>query len=75
MEEETEVSNSRCKGGDKLISFVFGFGFLFVLLFGEPFFQDQFLEYLHLEAVRRDLRALIENKSRIMGAHASSGYK
>jgi hypothetical protein len=37
--------------------------------------QDQFRDYLFLEAQRRDLRAIIENKSRIILAHATSGYK
>lgn len=37
--------------------------------------QDQFRDYLLLEAERRDLRAIIENKSRIILAHCNSGYK
>ncbi|VAH37507.1 unnamed protein product [Triticum turgidum subsp. durum] len=36
---------------------------------------DQFRDYMHLEAARRDLRVIIENKSRIILAHAPSGYK
>ncbi|XP_078175552.1 eukaryotic release factor 1 (eRF1) family protein isoform X2 [Carex rostrata] len=35
----------------------------------------KFRDYLFLEAQRRDLRTVIENKSRIILAHATSGYK
>lgn len=38
-------------------------------------FQDQFHRHLLLEAERRQLRPIIENKSRIILAHTSSGYK
>lgn len=37
--------------------------------------QDQFREYLLLEAERQMVRPIIENKSRIILAHATSGYK
>ncbi|GJR35213.1 protein PELOTA 1 [Tanacetum coccineum] len=36
---------------------------------------DQFLRHLMLEAERRDLRNIIENKSRIILVHSTSGYK
>ncbi|KAJ7978239.1 Protein pelota-like [Quillaja saponaria] len=39
------------------------------------FTKEQFRDYLILEADRRNLRPIIENKSRIILAHASSGYK
>eukprot|EP00252_Welwitschia_mirabilis_P004135 TRINITY_DN1433_c0_g1_i2.p1 TRINITY_DN1433_c0_g1~~TRINITY_DN1433_c0_g1_i2.p1 ORF type:complete len:379 (-),score=69.75 TRINITY_DN1433_c0_g1_i2:384-1520(-) len=39
------------------------------------FTKDQFHKYMLLEAERRELRAIIENKSRIVLAYASSGYK
>ncbi|EEE61836.1 protein PELOTA 1 isoform X1 [Oryza sativa Japonica Group] len=39
------------------------------------FTKDQFRDYMHLEAARRDLRLIIENKQRIVLAHAPSGYK
>ncbi|WJX58526.1 Protein PELOTA 2 [Trifolium repens] len=39
------------------------------------FTKDQFHRHLFLEAERRQLRPIIENKSRIILAHASSGYK
>lgn len=37
--------------------------------------QDQFRDYLLLEAERREIRSIIENKSRIVLAHSTSGYK
>eukprot|EP00850_Spirogloea_muscicola_P006832 SM000033S12353 [mRNA] locus=s33:298349:300108:- [translate_table: standard] len=37
--------------------------------------QDQFYEFLMIEATRRELRTIIENKNRIILAHSSSGYK
>lgn len=37
--------------------------------------QDQFHRHLMLEAERRDLRHIIENKSRIILVHSTSGYK
>ncbi|KAI3417121.1 uncharacterized protein J3R85_014747 [Psidium guajava] len=39
------------------------------------FTKDQFHKHLLLEAERRQLRPIIENKSRIMLVHTSSGYK
>ncbi|THU68610.1 hypothetical protein C4D60_Mb08t05690 [Musa balbisiana] len=36
---------------------------------------DQFRDYLLLEAERRELRPIIENKSRLILAHSNSGYK
>lgn len=39
------------------------------------FTKDQFFDYMMLEATRRDLRPIIENKGKIVLAHASSGYK
>ncbi|CAN6487258.1 unnamed protein product [Victoria cruziana] len=43
--------------------------------FFENVLQDQFYSFLLLEAERRELRSLIENKSRILLVHSSSGYK
>jgi len=37
--------------------------------------KDQFRDYLLLEAERRQLRPIIENKSRLILAHSTSGYK
>ncbi|KAM7273139.1 hypothetical protein ACFE04_027803 [Oxalis oulophora] len=39
------------------------------------FTREQFHRHLFLEAERRQLRPIIENKSRIMLAHTTSGYK
>ncbi|PKU80580.1 protein PELOTA 1 isoform X1 [Dendrobium catenatum] len=39
------------------------------------FTKDQFRDYLLLEAERRSLRPIIENKSRLVLAHSTSGYK
>ncbi|ONI05149.1 hypothetical protein PRUPE_6G358700 [Prunus persica] len=39
------------------------------------FTKDQFHRHLLLEAERRQLRSIIENKSRIILVHTSSGYK
>lgn len=39
------------------------------------FTKDQFFDYMMLEATRRDLRQIIENKGKIVLTHSSSGYK
>ncbi|CAN7071990.1 unnamed protein product [Brassica oleracea var. botrytis] len=39
------------------------------------YLQDQFHRHLLLEAERRQLRAIIENKSRIILVHTNSGYR
>ncbi|PNH05441.1 Protein pelota, partial [Tetrabaena socialis] len=39
------------------------------------FAKEQFKEYLEAEAVRREVRPLIENKEKIVLAPASSAYK
>ncbi|KAL8538966.1 hypothetical protein ACS0TY_000825 [Phlomoides rotata] len=39
------------------------------------FTKDQFYKHLLLEAERRQLRSIIENKSRIILVHTTSGYK
>ncbi|KAH7664173.1 Translation release factor pelota protein [Dioscorea alata] len=46
-----------------------------VVLASPGFTKDQFRDYLLLEAERRQLRSIIENKSRLILAHATSGYK
>lgn len=46
-----------------------------LVIAGPGFSKDQFKEFLDLEAVRRSDRPLIENKSRIVLAPASSAYK
>ncbi|KAF3602451.1 hypothetical protein F2Q69_00034222 [Brassica cretica] len=42
---------------------------------GFGFTKDQFHRHLLLEAERRQLRAIIENKSRIILVHTNSGYR
>jgi len=46
-----------------------------LVIAGPGFAKEQFKEYLESEAVRRDIRTLIENKSKIVLAPASSAYK
>ncbi|KAJ3681205.1 hypothetical protein LUZ60_015694 [Juncus effusus] len=46
-----------------------------VVIASPGFTKDQFRDYLLLEAERRQLRQIIENKSRIILAHSTSGYK
>lgn len=46
-----------------------------VVIASPGFTKDQFRDYLLLEAERRELRPIIENKSRLILAHSNSGYK
>ncbi|PKA61741.1 hypothetical protein AXF42_Ash008571 [Apostasia shenzhenica] len=46
-----------------------------VVIASPGFTKDQFRDYLLLEAERRALRQIIENKSRLILAHSTSGYK
>ncbi|GBG59018.1 hypothetical protein CBR_g24366 [Chara braunii] len=46
-----------------------------LILASPGFTKDQFHSYMLLEASRRDLRQIIDNKSKIILTHASSGYK
>lgn len=46
-----------------------------LVIAGPGFAKDQFKEYLDEEAVRKDVRPLIENKDKIVLAAASSAYK
>lgn len=46
-----------------------------VVIASPGFTKDQFRDYLLLEAERRELRSIIENKSRLVMAHSNSGYK
>ncbi|KMZ60366.1 putative Pelota [Zostera marina] len=45
------------------------------VLASSGFTKDQFRDYLLLEAERRQLKPIIENKSRLVVAHSTSGYK
>lgn len=47
-----------------------------VLLIASPgFVKDEFYKYMLLEASRRELRQIIDNKAKIVLCHASSGHK
>ncbi|KAK1271024.1 hypothetical protein QJS04_geneDACA007472 [Acorus gramineus] len=46
-----------------------------VVIASPGFTKDQFRNYLLLEAERRQLRPIIENKSRLILAHSTSGYR
>ncbi|XP_008800974.1 protein PELOTA 1 isoform X1 [Phoenix dactylifera] len=46
-----------------------------VVIASPGFTKDQFRDYLLLEAERRQLRSIIENKSHLILAHSTSGYK
>ncbi|KAF8077257.1 hypothetical protein N665_1053s0013 [Sinapis alba] len=46
-----------------------------VVIASPGFTKDQFHRHLLLEAERRELRAITENKSRILLVHANSGYR
>jgi protein pelota len=46
-----------------------------MVIAGPGFAKDQFKEYLDAEAVRREIRNLIENREKVVMAHASSAYK
>ena len=37
--------------------------------------QDQFYDWMMAQAVKRELRALIENKDKFLCVHSSSGHK
>lgn len=46
------------------------------LLIASPgFVKDQFFEYMFQQAVQSDLKVLLDNKSKFMLVHASSGFK
>lgn len=46
-----------------------------VVLASPGFVKDEFLEYCLAESVRQDARDIIENKSKFLCCHSSSGYK
>lgn len=46
-----------------------------VVIASPGFAKDDFYAYLREEAVKRDLRVLLDNKERFVLAHASSGHK
>jgi protein pelota len=46
-----------------------------VLIASPGFVKDQFFEYMYQQATKTDIKVLIENKSKFMLVHASSGFK
>lgn len=46
-----------------------------VLIASPGFIRDQFYEYMFQEAVKCDYKVLIENKSKFMLVHSSTGFK
>jgi len=47
-----------------------------VIVIASPgFVKDQFLEYMFAEALRQDIKQIIENKPKFLPAHSSSGHK
>lgn len=46
-----------------------------VLIASPGFVKDQFFEYMFQQAVKTDVKILLENKSKFMLIHASSGFK
>jgi len=46
-----------------------------VLVASPGFVKDSFLKYMHEQAARQGLRALLDNKSKFVPCHSSSGHK
>ncbi|XP_065356610.1 protein pelota [Calliphora vicina] len=46
-----------------------------VLLASPGFVRDQFFEYMYQQAVKSDIKVLLDNKSKFMLVHSSSGFK
>lgn len=46
-----------------------------VLIASPGFVRDQFLEYMYQQAVKLDIKVLLDNKSKFMLVHSSSGFK
>jgi protein pelota len=46
-----------------------------VLLASPGFVKDQFFEFMFQQAVKSDIKILLENKSKFMLVHSSSGFK
>lgn len=46
-----------------------------VLIASPGFVRDQFFEYMFQQAVKLDIKVLIDNKSKFMLIHSSSGFK
>ena len=46
-----------------------------VVLASPAFFKDELFEYINAQAIKRDLRSLIENRARFVLVHCASGHK
>jgi hypothetical protein len=46
-----------------------------ILIASPGFVRDQFYEYMFQEAIKTDNKVLIENKSKFLLVHSSSGFK
>ncbi|XP_075152876.1 pelota mRNA surveillance and ribosome rescue factor [Haematobia irritans] len=46
-----------------------------VLIASPGFVRDQFMEYMFQQAVKLDIKVLLDNKSKFMLVHSSSGFK
>ncbi|XP_013117848.1 protein pelota [Stomoxys calcitrans] len=46
-----------------------------ILLASPGFVRDQFMEYMFQQAVKLDIKVLLDNKSKFMLVHSSSGFK
>ncbi|TMW54481.1 hypothetical protein DOY81_000473 [Sarcophaga bullata] len=46
-----------------------------VLIASPGFVRDQFFEYMYQQAVKSDIKVLLDNKSKFMLVHSSSGFK
>ncbi|ELR12906.1 translation factor pelota, putative [Acanthamoeba castellanii str. Neff] len=46
-----------------------------VIIASPGFVREQFFEYMNAEAIRRDIKLLIEHKSKFVLVHSSSGHK
>ena len=46
-----------------------------VLIASPGFVRDEFYEYMFQQAIKLDIKVLLENKSKFMLIHSSSGFK
>jgi len=46
-----------------------------ILIASPGFVKDQFYEYLFQQASKQDLKSLLENRSKFLLVHSSSGFK
>lgn len=46
-----------------------------ILIASPGFVKEQFFDYMFQKAVKSDIKVLLENKSKFMLIHASSGFK